>query len=852
MTGTLKSTFAAGGLFALFGLSRYLDGFIRIFLRQKTGEAFLSAVARNWRPGEMASEVLCQLGFGFCLWLTLVLTLAWFFGRPKRDQLPLATLCFTPLLLPVALTILASLSLLLSPRFPYGLNLVLTIAYEGAFVPFLVWGLIGVSIASMVFRAMGPLPRIHVSARATRWWLRTGGAAVLAAATFLFASATPSRFWRDGQGQGNMFKYVRMAAAMAGAGTLDIAQAEVPPGWATPTRFLGRLPGVAKRSAKEATELLKAAFDGALSGKIYVGRIRATRAGRSMFRSHQGGIYYINAPGPGLLLVPAYLVDRALNRKLGWDRQIAVVLFWNFLGALLVLEMVRAARQVAGSWGPAVATAFALAVSPPLFLYTFQVYPELPAALGLLYSFRKLMMEARPTRLGVLAASLFLAFLPWLHQKYSVAAAALGLMAAVRLLRGRGGNSQHIVRLGLLVGPLALSAFSILVYNHALTGSVLPDATFRAVGRTSFEPQHMLRGLLGLVFDAENGLFVYSPAYLLAFLAACRFSRSHRRVYLPLLIVALSYLVVIASFPHWPGAVSSVARYILSVAPLAALPMVLVVRRSLSDGVLAGVVLMLLAATFSMTVSFQKDLVASYEPSLLLHRTLYSDPYQYVPNFLSEGILGSGPAHFYKLAVIAIGLGWMIWRLSPRVSSEPALFEKERRLYPGRATLGAASMLGFIVVAGAFLEQIPSNITEKTGPDYRLLRPLRRGSEIELAVEGKFGFERRGVWVPAGGTTRFLVQSPRPLTRLRMAITNVPRENRVQVVPRGAPPLDVELLSSSREVMVLPLRQPYVFKGPAGSNWIYSWTVRSRRGVVPSKESRSEDSRHLGCYVVVN
>src|SRR3972149_5702462 len=143
-----------------------------------------------------------------------------------------------------------------------------------------------------------------------------------------------------------------------------------------------------------------------------------------------------------------------------------VILFWNFLGALLLWEMACAARDLTGTWWPSLATAAALAASPPIWLYTFQVYPELPAAVGLLYCFRKLLIDPRPTTLDILGSSLVLSFLPWLHQKYSVTAVILGLSAAVRLVRNRRGAGETLTGLSLLFGPLLLSAFSILVYNH--------------------------------------------------------------------------------------------------------------------------------------------------------------------------------------------------------------------------------------------------------------------------------------------------------------------------------------------------------------------------------------------------
>jgi hypothetical protein len=423
-------------------------------------------------------------------------------------------------------------------------------------------------------------------------------------------------------------------------------------------------------------------------------------------------------------------------------------------------------------------------------------------------------------------------------------------MAAARFLQAKKARAANVGKLALLFLPLAVSAFAILVYTHALTGSILPDATFRAVGRTSFNPSNMFRGLLGLLFDAENGLFVYAPVYLLALVGVRALAKNQRRLIGPVLVVVLSYLLIIASFPYWPGAVSSVARYILSVAPFAVLAIVVVVGRSFSDGVLAGVGLTLFAGAVSLTLGFQADIVHSYQPGLLLHRTLYSDPHQYLPNFLSEGIVGSGPAHFTKLAVIIIGLVLLVARLSPRVLHKPALAEKDAKLYAWRATLGAMVVIGFVVLAGAFLERIPSNATKKEGPEFREVRPIRPGSEVELGADDVFGFERSGVWVPGGSSTRFLISSPKPVPRLRVILTNTPRRNQVLLKQRKAAPVNMDLSPRGKKVVLLPLKNPYVFRGPDGDRFIYSLMVRSRARFVPATEGESQDRRNLGCYVV--
>ena len=855
MTSYLRATLATASIFAALGFSRHLDGFIRVFLRQQTGESFLTAAARNLRAGEAIGEVLTVMSFGLFLWLAISFLLAWLSEQPMDQLLIRVGRSMAPLLLPVGLTLVSCLSLILSPQFPYGLSFILTLNYEGSFASVLTWSLLALSLAITIWHLADPrtpLAFLNVTGRHHRRW-RLGGAAIVVIAMTIFALATPSWLWKDGEGQGNMFKYLRMAAAVSASGTLDIAKAEGAAESASFPGFLSRLPGIASRWVGETFELGGAFLSSASKGKLYVGEVVATRANRSMFRSPSGGIYYINAPGPGVLLVPPYLLDRALNRWLGWDRQVAAILFWNFLGALLVFQIFRAAREVDVGWGAALVTAFALAVSPPLLLYTYQIYPELPAALLLLYAFRRFFFEPAPSGNGLLFGAMALAFLPWLHQKYSLTAAVMGLFVAWRVLGSAPSRSERIVRLGLLFVPLIVSALSITVYNHALTGSILPDATFRAVGRTSFEPGNVLSGFLGLFLDRENGLFIYAPIHALALAGLGRLAFRHREIRFYLAVVVLSYVFVIASFPHWPGAVSSVARYILSVTPLAALPLVLVVRRSTSDGVLAGVAMALFAATMSFTVAFQKDIVASHLTKLLLDRTLFSDPYQYLPTFLSEGLVGSGPAHFSKLGALVVLLGLLVYTLSPRVEQEVLGRDRDAVLFPWRVTLGAAAAVGALVVVAGVLERLPSNVTTKTGPVFNDTHAIRRAAQTaRFWTEGGYGFENRGVWVPGGEETRFFVQADHPLDRLQLALTNTPRENRVQIRQRGADPLDKVLAPSAREAIVLPLRRPQEFRGPSGNQWIYEITVRSRGSYVPRGEGTGDDPRRLGCFVVLS
>jgi len=348
MKGLLRPALLALIPSALFGVVSKLDEFLVLFLRQDSGEAFLPAFSRNF---EFFGAILHALGFG-ALGLALASLLARFSRRPFAEGFALASRPFATLWIPSALTAASCVSLLLSPSYPYGLGLVLSLNLEGWFKPLSTAGLFAASCAA----ALGA-PDFS---RLSRW----SSPLFLVTALFFFTLATPRNFYQDGAGQGNMFKYLRMASAMAGSGSLDIEKAGENPD-ATFGSFLSKLPRIAAGYVEESKTLLRAFAGAALDGRLYTGEMKAHRANRSMFRSAEGGIYYINAPGPGLVLVPAYLLDRALNRAFGWERQLAVILFWQLLAALLVFEMFLAATDVAGRTA-ALITAFTAALIVPL------------------------------------------------------------------------------------------------------------------------------------------------------------------------------------------------------------------------------------------------------------------------------------------------------------------------------------------------------------------------------------------------------------------------------------------------------------------------------------------------------
>ena len=854
--GLLRPALFVFLLSALFGAATKLDDVHVLFLRPDSGEAFLPAFSRNF---EFFGAFLRALGVSV-LGLASASALARFSGRPSDEGFALASRSFATLLIPCGLTAASVASLLISPGYPYGLGLVLSLNLEGWFKPLLTAALFAASVAQTF--GVPDFPRL------SRW----AAPLILVSALFCFTLATPRDFYQDGAGQGNMFKYLRMASAMAGSGSLDIEKADENPN-ASFGSFLAQLPRIAAGTIEESKELFRAIAGAAADGKIYTGEMKARRANRSMFRSAEGGIYYINAPGPGLLLVPALLLDRALNRAFGWNRQLAVILFWQFLGALLVLEMSVCGADVAGR-AAALVSAFAAALIVPLLFYSFQIYPELPAALLLLFAFRKLVLNSHPTAAGALVSGVALAALPWLHQKYSVVAFVLGLLGVSRFLHRRVGRfALEPGKIALLLLPLVFSAYSIFLYNHALTGSLSPTATFTAVARTSFAPEGLPKGFLGLLFDRENGLFVFAPFYVLALVGLPALADRNARIAEPLLLVVVSYLLVIACFPYWPGAVSTMGRYISSILPLLLLPITLVVKRAFEDGILAGAAIALGAFSLAVSASFASDLVPSWQPELLWNRVLYCDPMQYLPNFVSEGILGSGPAHVPKLLAQLLAVASLVYWLKNRVSDlrpsasalrasadPPELYEggsgfgapadsAERFHFSRNVAAGAGALLAALLALAALLERFPGNAAASGKPSFRETRVLDSGREV--SVEGEHGFEGEGVWVSGGGSTRFLLLSREAMPSLALSFSNGPAQNVVEVRERGSATGVLDLPPEGPHERTVLLRKPYRFDGPRGERFLYLFDVRSRGSFVPAELGTGDDRRRLGTYVRV-
>jgi hypothetical protein len=252
-------------------------------------------------------------------------------------------------------------------------------------------------------------------------------------------------------------------------------------------------------------------------------------------------------PGLPLAIAPVY----ALGGRAG------ATVFLALIATLAMLLSVALARLATGNL-EARSVAAVAALGPPLLYYSFNVYPEGLSALALAASLWLLLSRpgAGQAGLAALAASL----LPWLHTRMAPAAAALGLVALMRL-RGRS--------LAVFLGVATSMAAAFFGYHWLVFGDPSPLVLYG--GRL---PRHVrdatpLAAAFGLWLDRSFGLLPYAPVFLLA-LAGIPALLRRGRAALPWLLVAVGVIGPLLSWRLWFGGYCPPARFLVPLVPVLA------------------------------------------------------------------------------------------------------------------------------------------------------------------------------------------------------------------------------------------------------------------------------------------
>jgi hypothetical protein len=269
-------------------------------------------------------------------------------------------------------------------------------------------------------------------------------------------------------------------------------------------------------------------------------------------QTYRKGLYSKHGLGiPVLILIPFAL-----------DGRTAVVLLYNLMAAGVAANIYLLARTVAARRRALILTALLMA-SVPLVTYAFLIFPEMPAALMLTYAVRRLLAPTN-TRWQWALVGLSVGYMPWLHARFVPVVVGLALVFLWRHWRAlRREALWGIVPAGAFL--LLFEAYSLAFYHYPIPNRHDHAGWSSGLG--------IVNGFVGSLVDAQWGLFIVTPLYVLAAAALILFVRARWRDGTALLLVLAPYALIISAYKVWWGEWGPAARYWTAALPLLALPL---------------------------------------------------------------------------------------------------------------------------------------------------------------------------------------------------------------------------------------------------------------------------------------
>lgn len=324
----------------------------------------------------------------------------------------------------------------------------------------------------------------------------------------------------------------------------------------------------------------------------YAAYVGGTLAPDFIQRGRNGEIYSIHAPGTSLLVLPGFAM-------FGYrGAQATIMLLAAIAGALVWLIGWRATCDRRAAWFCWAAVTSAI----PFLIQSVTIFPDGPGLVIVAASILLLLhldrAAARVPASAILIVSILLAALPWLHSRFVVFAAGLGLLVTWRLVRGAADGRWRRVATFLAVPVVSAGAW--FAYFQIIYGTFNPSAPYGTSPgiRLAYVPG----GVAGLIFDEQFGLLTYAPVLAAAAFAGLgRKARPDRPMW-PVALVAFAYLAVAGTyFMWWAGVPATPARFAAAALPVLAAP--LAVAYSRSGVLLRSIWLMLLGLSLSSSVA---------------------------------------------------------------------------------------------------------------------------------------------------------------------------------------------------------------------------------------------------------
>jgi hypothetical protein len=272
-------------------------------------------------------------------------------------------------------------------------------------------------------------------------------------------------------------------------------------------------------------------------------------------RGTNGEHYSIHAPGLPAVVAPAFAA-------FGYP---GVVVFLALVAAIGSALLWRAGYLLTGDVSAAWFAWAAGFLTVPFFFEAFAVYPDNLAATLVLFAALPLFDE-RVSASRWVAIGAALALLPWLHTRFAIISAIVGVVLSLRLIGSAAGRAQ----LGrLLLIPL-LGAIGWFGFFRVIYGTFDPSVPYG--GDTQTRAVNMLNGLPALLFDQQFGILPNAPVYGFAFAGLVMLARQRTRLAFEMAAISVTYLMAVSVFHMWWGGSSAPARFLAPVLPLLAIP----------------------------------------------------------------------------------------------------------------------------------------------------------------------------------------------------------------------------------------------------------------------------------------
>ncbi len=289
-----------------------------------------------------------------------------------------------------------------------------------------------------------------------------------------------------------------------------------------------------------------------------------------------------------LVLAPAYRLA-GLKGAMWIMAALTAALAW------MVLRL--AYRYMPGSPSAALLAYGIVGFSPPLLLYSYQIWVEVPAALLLSLALDRLLDlrqidQPRPSQLAALAGPTLL--LPILKMRFGLLVAPLLLLA---VWRSRGRN----LTLGWLGGALAVLAASLMAFNALRFGNPLRIYSWSELDLLQYSVMDFARGGLGMFYDCAFGLFPNAPIWFLLLPACGLLIRRRAPLLIDSLMICGPYVLLIAPRIEWFGGWAPPFRYPLVFLPLLAVALIPILDQRWRPGV-RTLAMALAALTLVLTV----------------------------------------------------------------------------------------------------------------------------------------------------------------------------------------------------------------------------------------------------------